>query len=224
MTPAVEDGDSERPVQARRVRGAARVRFGVVRIRLSEDQIRRGIGALGQGVPDQHPVVPGIGDEQPTLVHPDPGRQVQPTRRAAPTGSRALGVLVGLAQHDVCRGAVVVWQVVPDEHPVVSGVGGDDLHAVGPDRPGAVHPRGGRCGRWQQQAAGRVRAQHAPRSPPRRWGRRPGGGYRVRAQVGPGEHPDSHGDSTQIRPSSTRTGTDWSLAPGIDRHSPSAAS
>jgi hypothetical protein len=92
-------------------------------------------------------MVPRVAHDQLALVYEHPGGQVHPALRAAPAGRAPLGRPVGLAEHDVGRLLVVVRVAVPDQHPVVAGVGRDHVVVVEEHPARGVHPRHRRVGR-----------------------------------------------------------------------------
>ena len=81
-------------------------------------------------------------------------RQMHAVRRSGAPCRGSLRVLIDLAENDGGSGTVGVWHAVPDQHPVVAGVGGDHEVAVGPDRAWGVHVGGGRHRRRKQEPTG----------------------------------------------------------------------
>jgi hypothetical protein len=152
--PAGDVGEAEGPVEGGAVAGPAAVRLDLLGVVLPDDDRRRGVGAGRDAVVHEHPVVPGVGDVQVAVHDADPGGQPHAVGRAASARRRSFGGRVGLAEHDVRGGAVGVRQPVPDEHPVVAGVGhhehvAGDVHAAG-----RVQLRRGRGRVRQAEAAG----------------------------------------------------------------------
>ena len=165
-------------------------------------------------------MVPGVGDDQPTLVHQHPGGQVHAPGGTPATGRRPLRGEVGLAEHDVRGGLVRGRDAMPDEHPVVARVRDDERVVVEVHPTWRVHERRRRLGRGQGEAARRGGAQ------PDRGQPAVGEDEQVGlARPGLRRSRQAHGPTLiQTYPSSTRSGICSSWAPGALMHSPDSAS
>ncbi len=170
--------------------------------------------------------MPAVGDDQPALVHQDSGGQVHAPLGSAPAGGVALGLAVRLAEHHVGGLLVAARHVVPDQHPMVAGVGDHEVLLPDENPTRGVHPGHRRTRRGQRQAAGRRGAQPQCGSPAvaavdggDAVGTRP-----QTADVVPNGVSAHALTRTQTSPSSTRNGSCSSCAPGALRHSPDVAS
>ena len=164
-----DDGDTERPIHARRRAPAAAVGFDRSEVGLADDDVGCGIAGLRHGVPYQDPVVPGVGDNQSPVMDQHPGRQVHAALRAASTGAVSLRLTVRLAKHHIGGLFVVVGDPVPDQHPMITGVGDHDV-VVAPRNAQEhsarrIHPRHRRFRGRQCQTAGCRSAQPDLRHP-----------------------------------------------------------
>ena len=111
------------------VRFVARIQVG-----LAQHEIR-GLPVRGrQRVPDQDAAVLGVGDEQLAVRQPDPLRAAHPARG----GGRRVAGEVFLAEHHIRRGVGDGGDRMPQQHPIVVGVGDGDAQAVAGDSRGIV--------------------------------------------------------------------------------------
>ena len=121
---------------------------------LPEDQIRCGVAGLWDRIPHQDPVVPRVGDNQSPILHEDAGGQIHAPLRSATTGRAALSTAVPLAENDIGRVLVVVGNAVPNQHPMVAGIGDHQVILAEEDSPRRIHPRHRRARRRQSETAG----------------------------------------------------------------------
>ena len=131
-------GQPERPIKGCGTAPAALVLIDRRRVGLSDDHIGSDVARLGHRVPDEEAVVPGVGHHEAFVDHDHPGREPHPGRRSSTSGLRPFGGEVGLTEHHVGRAMVAGIGVVPDEDPVVSGVGHDETLIVEPHPSGSV--------------------------------------------------------------------------------------
>ena len=221
-----DEGDPERPVERRCRALAAAVLLYRGCVGLAQHQIGCHVVGLRHGVPHQDPVMPRVGHHQSAVVDQHPGRQVHAPLGSAPARPVALGLAIRLAQDHIGGLLVAAWQFVPDQHPVVTGVGDHQLTLAEEHPARGVQPRHRGFRGRQRQAARSGRAQ------PQR--RRPAagavdGGRDVRARAEPAyvvpDGVSAHAVTRiQTSPSSTRSGSCSSWAPGALRHSPDVAS
>ena len=85
--------------------------------------------------------MPRVGDDEPALINEHPGGQVHPLLGAASPGGRPLGLSVGLPEHHIGGLLVVLGHAVPDQHPVVAGVGHHQVLGAQEHPARGVHPR-----------------------------------------------------------------------------------
>lgn len=71
--------------------------------------------------------MPGVGDDQPSVVYQHPGRQIHPALGSTAVGRPALGGAVGLAKDDVGGLLVGSGQTMPHQYSVVAGIGDDEV-------------------------------------------------------------------------------------------------
>ena len=141
--PSVREADCMRPAHAGGGRLAAAVLVALFEVGLPEHEVRRLAAALGQAVPHQHAPIAGVGNPQPRAVPrhavgPEQGR----SRRPVVPAVRFAAVEIGLAQHHVGRLMGPRRPPVPDQHPVVPGIGHRETGAADPaggDAGGHVH-------------------------------------------------------------------------------------
>jgi hypothetical protein len=105
----------------------APVRVATVEVALAQDHVGTLMRLRRPPVPDQDPMVPGIGHRQALPLRTaggDAGRNVHAVRAGAATRVAAFALERRLAEQDVRWRVVHVWSAQPAKHSVVSGIRG----------------------------------------------------------------------------------------------------
>ena len=122
----VDHREPERPIEAVRCTLATAVLFDRRGIWLADHVVRGLVAPVRDAIPDQEPVVPGVGDHESVIVNSDPRGQMESVFGSATACLWTLGTGIWLAEHD---GSVIVIpqrvHVGPDEHPMIAGVSTD---------------------------------------------------------------------------------------------------
>ena len=103
--------------------------------------------------------MPAVGHDQPAVMHQNPGGQVHAPLGSAACGRVALGLAVRLAEHHVGGLLVAAGHLVPDQHPMVAGVGHHEVLLPDEHPTRGVHPGHRRTRRRQRQTTGGRGAQ-----------------------------------------------------------------
>jgi len=107
---------------------------------LAEHEIGRHVAGARRLAPDQHPVIPGIGDDQTIAAGADAGRHVQCRGARFAFGVAAFVLKIRLADEPIGRRAVAVRCARPTEQPMVAGIANPE-RAVGTEQAGTARAK-----------------------------------------------------------------------------------